>query len=195
MARLTSIPPFTGTRGPVTIYLLRGEYHIRSRSSLTGERVKKDPVFKKTMQHATLMAKASPIALKVYALVLPLHKKHKFRCKLTGETIAWLKYGWEEEDIIAYLLKQYGQKKILAQEAPVIELRRSFRRKTPRSIDRKGRPVGPIKERKISFELQLYRLNEQAFRRQYNKELTTYPWSEYVMKQPARISYSVASSG
>lgn len=93
MARLTSTPSFIGTFGPITIYFMFGKYYMRSCSSLTGKRVKTDPAFYKTMQHAALLAKASPIALKVYALLPVQYKKNKVRGKITGEVMTWLRYG------------------------------------------------------------------------------------------------------
>ena len=84
-----------------------GKYYIRTRSSLTGKRVKTDPAFYKTMQYADLMAKGSPIASKVYALV-PLQHRQKNLCrKITGEAMTWLKYGWKAEDVIEWLAKKY----------------------------------------------------------------------------------------
>jgi hypothetical protein len=64
-----------------------GKYYIRSRSSLTGERVKTDPAFHNTMKYADLMAIASPIASKVYALVPLQHKSRTLFNKINGEVM------------------------------------------------------------------------------------------------------------
>jgi len=181
MARFDCIPAFTGTIGPVCIYQMHGRYFMRTRSSLTGKRVKKDPAFRKTMMYASLLGKASRIASAVYAKLPAEKKQHALYRKLTGEAMTWLKYEWKQEDIIAYLTKHYGQQAIQLQEPKLIQLRAPFHRKTQRLKDRKGQPVSPIKEKKIPLNLQLYRLNEKQFRRQYNQAITTYPWSEYVM--------------
>ncbi len=183
MARLTSIPPFTGTRDSITIFWMFGKPFMRSRSSLTGKRVKKDPAFHKTMQNAAVMAAASPIALKVYALMLPQHKNHKLRCKLTGEVMTWLKYGWKEEDIIEWLSKkyvpQYGGMQLLV-EAPVTVLRPSYRRSKPvvgrtTKGQAKNTPAG-----KHFLELYACRRRDKQFRRELYKEhqqrSTQEPW-------------------
>ncbi len=139
MARLTSIPPFTGTRGPVTIYYMFGKPFMRSRSSLTGERVKKDPVFSQYHEICRPDGKRlGPIASKVYALVPLQHKKKDLCRKITGEAMTWLKYGWATEDIIEYLTKKYvppygGMQ--LPVEAPVTVLRPSYRRSRPGAPD------------------------------------------------------------
>lgn len=180
MARYDSIPPVTGTIGPICIYKMYGRYFLRTRSSLTGKRVKKDPAFRKTMMYAALLGKASRIGSAVYAALPADRKQRTLYRKLTGEAMIWLKYEWKEEDIIAYLLKQYGQQVIQLHEPKVVQLRAPFRRKTQRLKDRKGQPVEPIKEKKIPLALYMYRLNEQAFRRQYNKTLAAYPWIDHV---------------
>lgn len=107
MKEPTTPLPFIGTVGNITIFRLYGRYYVRTRSSLTGRRVKRDPAFRVTMQHAALLAKASRIAAQVYALVPPTRKKHPLYRKLTGEAMTWLKHGWEEKDITGYLSRRY----------------------------------------------------------------------------------------
>ena len=103
MAWFEGIPPVTGTIGPVCIYKMYGRYFMRTRSSLTGERVKKDPAFRKTMEYAALLAKASRIGSAVYA-GLPAHQRqHALYRKLTGLAMAWLKYSWKEEAVLQWL--------------------------------------------------------------------------------------------
>jgi len=144
-------------------------YYIRTRSSLTGKRVKTDPVFYNTMKYADLMAKGSPIASKVYALI-PLQNRKKDLCrKITGEAMTWLKYGWATADIIGYLTKKYvppygGMQ--LPEEAPVTVLRPSYRRSRPDVPDLfKNTPfAGP------SFELRAWRRRDKEFKRELYKE-------------------------
>jgi hypothetical protein len=173
MARLTSTPEFIGTFGPITIYFMFGQYYIRSRSSLTGKRVKNDPAFYKTMQYAELMAKGSPIASKVYALVPLQHRKKDLCRKITGEAMTWLKYGWEETDIIEYLAKKYvppygGMQ--LPVEAPVTVLRPSYRRSRP-GVSRSIRSlVKNIPFAEPSLELRAWRRQDKEFKRELYKE-------------------------
>jgi len=106
MAWFKGIPPVTGTFGPVCIYKMHGRYFMRSRSSLTGKRVKRDPAFRKTMEYAALLGKASRIGSAVYA-GLPAHQKeHALYRKLTGEAMTWLKYGWPQEDVLQWLQRR-----------------------------------------------------------------------------------------
>ena len=169
MARLTSIPPFTGTRGPVTIYYMFGKYYMRSRSSLTGERVKTDPVFYSMMKYADLMATASPIASKVYAWVPLQYKSRKLFNKINGEVMTWLKYGWAAEDIIGYLTQKYvppygGMQ--LTEEAPVTVLRPSYRRSRPAVPSLvKNTPFA-----ESSFALRAWRRQDKEFKRELYKE-------------------------
>jgi len=150
-----------------------GKYYIRSRSSLTGKRVKTEPVFYNTMKYADLMAKGSPIASKVYALV-PLQHRQKNLCrKITGEAMTWLKYGWSAADIIEWLTKkyvpQYGGMQ-LPMEAPVTVLRPSYRRSKP-GVSSSIQDLfkhSPFSE--STFELRAWRRRDKEFKRELYKE-------------------------
>ncbi len=169
MARLTSIPTFIGTFGPITVYYMFGQYYIRTRSSLTGERVKTDPAFYKTMQYADLMAKGSPIASKVYALVPLQHRKNNLCRKITGEAMTWLKYGWATADIIDYLTQKYAGVQ-LPKEAPVTVLRPSYRRSRP-GVGHTTRGLfktTPFAE--SSLELRAWRRRDKEFKRALYEE-------------------------
>lgn len=176
MARYDTIAPVTGTIDSFCIYKMYGQYFLRSRSSLTGDRVKKDPVFRKTMQYAALLAKASRIGSAVYALVPADRKQHSLYRKLTGEAMTWLKYQWKEEDIIAYLAKQYAGTAIPAEEPAVTILKAPHRRRS-RRIRRtildllETKPV-----KKLSRHLFDWREREKAYRRRYNETIRAHPW-------------------
>ncbi|NII25781.1 hypothetical protein HB364_11850 [Pseudoflavitalea sp. X16] len=175
MAKYTGIPPITGTIGPICIYKMYGRYYIRTRSSLTGKRVKKDPAFRKTMQYAALLAKASRIGSTVYAIIPADRKQHALYRKLTGEAMTWLKYQWTEEDVIAYLVKQYTGQEVVLQEPEVVQLREPFRRKTRRLKGRRHRKCKATPKEKLPYHLFAYRYNERKFRQDYNKDLVNYP--------------------
>ena len=150
-----------------------GQYYIRSRSSLTGKRVKTDPAFYKTMQYAALMAKASPIGSKVYALIPLQHKKNNLCRKITGEVMTWLRYGWEESDIIGYLVKKYAGVQ-LPEETAVTVLRPSYRRLKP--IVGHSAP-GLFKNTPFaesSFALRAWRRRDKEFKRELYKERQRY---------------------
>ncbi|NII28234.1 hypothetical protein HB364_24335 [Pseudoflavitalea sp. X16] len=147
MAKFTGIPPITGTIGPVCIYQMYGQYFMRTRSSLTGERVKKDPAFRKTMEYASLLAKASRIGSVVYAALPADKKQHSLYRKLTGEAMFWLKHEWSVEDVLSFLLKVYGGQEVLtetppAQEAETVSIKGSILDKTQR-LKRKNRSALP----------------------------------------------------
>jgi hypothetical protein len=80
-----------GTEGNVTAYLFRGEGYVRSKSSLTANRVKTDPAFQPLMQHAALLKEASRLASMEYKQ-LPANEKgrEKYR-QLVGEKMKELK--------------------------------------------------------------------------------------------------------
>ncbi|NII29870.1 hypothetical protein HB364_32630 [Pseudoflavitalea sp. X16] len=181
MAKYTGIPPITGTIGPICIYKMYGQYYLRTRSSLTGKRVKKDPAFRKTMQYAALLAKASRIGSAVYAALPADRKQHSLYRKLTGEAMTWLKYQWTEEDVTAYLLKQYTGQEVLLPEPEAVQLRAPFRRKTQRLKGSRHKLRKETPDEKVPYPLHAYRYNERKFRRQYNQDRINYPWSEYIM--------------
>lgn len=163
MARLLTPPPFTGTVGPITVYYMFGRYYIRSRSSLSAQRVQKDPAFRKTRQYAALLANASRIASAVYAAIPAQHKTHKHYRKLTGEAMTWLKYDWKTADIIDYLLRQYANTG-LPLEAPATKLRPSYRRARPISNSTLPNLAKTTPGKPVPFELRQWRRRDKQFR-------------------------------
>ncbi|TWI83365.1 hypothetical protein IQ13_1475 [Lacibacter cauensis] len=71
MAQQMGLLKITGTIGGVCFYCLDGVYYARAKSSLTGQRVKRDPAFAKTMQHADLLGRAAKIASERYRRTVP----------------------------------------------------------------------------------------------------------------------------
>lgn len=104
MARLRKPPPFYGTRHGICVYQMYGEDFVRKASSLTGERVKKDPAFTSTMAYAALLKKASWLASSVYAMLPGYRKKHSLYRKLTGAAMRLLKEGREEGETAVELM-------------------------------------------------------------------------------------------
>lgn len=101
MAKQTGPNPFIGRRGNLLGYRMAGKYYARIVSSLSAERVLKDPAFQLTMQYAGLLGKASKIASSVYHL-LP-EKKHGFYRRLTGMAMQMLKQGKTAEEAFEQL--------------------------------------------------------------------------------------------
>lgn len=63
-ARLNENPGFTGTIANIVVYTRWGNHYIRTKSTLTGKRVKKDPVFKNTMAEAGFLGQGFPDCIK-----------------------------------------------------------------------------------------------------------------------------------
>lgn len=101
MARLLETPPFLGTKGNIVVYKRWGRYYIRTKSTLTGKRVKTSASFNNTMRSAHLLGKASKIASAVYQQ-LPDKAFEQYR-NLTGATIKYLKAGLSEDEVVKRL--------------------------------------------------------------------------------------------
>jgi hypothetical protein len=113
-------PPFTGTKNGVTVYRLRDPelYYVRLQSSITGKRIKKDPVFKGFRNSAVRLRDGSRIASKIYRL-LPV-KKHSMYREITGKAILMLKGGLKEDVITDRLMNEY-----LPKPKPIIKRKRT----------------------------------------------------------------------
>ena len=84
---------------------MAGKYYVRVISSLQGEQVRKDPAFKRTMQYAGLLARASKIASRIYR-GLP-EKEHGFYRRLTGMAMRLLKQGRTSEEAFEALYREF----------------------------------------------------------------------------------------
>jgi hypothetical protein len=84
-----------------------GQNIWRRGSSLTGERTKKDPVFKGFRQSSNRLKEASPIAASLYKQVPEQVKQYALYRTLTGEAIKMLKEGMEAAVISETLKKKY----------------------------------------------------------------------------------------
>jgi hypothetical protein len=100
-------PPFIGTRDNVTIYLMNGEYFIRSKSSLTGKRVKRDPAFARTMEYAGWLKKASVIASLVYRQIPENGRVYKQYRELVGKAMGLLKERLDVDAVLIVLEAAY----------------------------------------------------------------------------------------
>jgi hypothetical protein len=98
MARLLPTTPVLGTKDGIVVYKRGSNYYVRTKSTLSGERVKKAAAFKNTMKSARLLGKASKIASKIYQQ-LPQKRFKQFR-KLTGIAMTHLKAGLSEKETL-----------------------------------------------------------------------------------------------
>jgi len=103
MAKQTGPIKISGTIGGISFYRLYEEHYARSKSSLTGKRVKYDPAFKKTMNYAALLASAAKIASVIYH-TLPVEQKNRKKYQeMTGKAMQLLKKEMDTETIIELL--------------------------------------------------------------------------------------------
>ena len=87
----------------VCFYKMEEQYYARTKSSLDGKRVRRDPAFKETMRYAGLLGRASKLAAMVYR-VLPQEKKEPgLYKKLTGQAMRMLKEGKMEKEVLELL--------------------------------------------------------------------------------------------
>ncbi|MBS1669466.1 MAG: hypothetical protein JST58_18990 [Bacteroidetes bacterium] len=98
MAR--QVGPFfmTGTLRGITYYQMGKVFYARSKSSLSGKRVKEDKAFRKTMENAGLFGRASRIASSVYRLVGRDKKDIRLYRKWTGMALHFLRRGKSIEE-------------------------------------------------------------------------------------------------
>ena len=92
-----------GTIAGICFYKLEGNYFARTKSSLTGSRVKNSKVFRETMKYAGLFAKASVIGSAIYRM-LPGYQRHRsVYQQLTGKAMKMLKDGLSEKEVMQKL--------------------------------------------------------------------------------------------
>jgi hypothetical protein len=107
--------------GRLVFYKMGNEYYVRTKSSLKGKRVKKDPKFAGTMRSAGRLARASKIGSAVYK-ALPANFKQFFMYRaFTGEAIKMLKQGMSEEEILQKLMDVYVPKKKTVEVETVVK--------------------------------------------------------------------------
>lgn len=103
----------SGTFNNATWYVMNGIGYVRSKSKLTGKRVKKSPKFKKTMELAHKLGEASRLASTLYRAVEPKNKSIRLFRLITGMVITGFRKGNTEEEVkkevqreIPWLVKQ-----------------------------------------------------------------------------------------
>lgn len=109
MAKQCGPLPFTGTIGNICFYKLGNQYYARMKSSLSSKRVKKDPAFRRTMQHAGILAQASRLASTVYSRIPKDEREHSRYRKMTGAAILMLREEKTPDQIILELATAYLQ--------------------------------------------------------------------------------------
>jgi hypothetical protein len=117
------VPPWLGTKGGLCVYKMYGRYYARKASSLTGRRVKKDPRFKKTMENARRLGRASGLAALLYRELPEHRRKHGIMSRLTGKVLRLLKQGLTEEAILQRELKRMALRAAARLRAPKVDMK------------------------------------------------------------------------
>jgi len=107
VAKQTLPPFFVGTAQFLTFYKMHGRYFVRMKSSLTAERVQKDPCFTATMWQAAIMAHASKIGSAAYAAIPAFCREYKHYRQLTGKANQLLKKGLHDDEIVMRLTEYF----------------------------------------------------------------------------------------
>jgi len=103
MAKQAGLMKINGTIGDICFYRLHEEHYARSKSSLSGKRVKHDTAFKGTMKYAALLACASKIASVIYKRLPEEQKSRKKYQAMTGQAMQLLKKKMDIEAVIEEL--------------------------------------------------------------------------------------------
>ena len=111
MARQADAIGIVGTIGNVCFYKMWGNYYLRTKSSLKGKRVKKSPAFKRTMEYAGWLSKASKIGSAIYNTFPASIRKVAMYRAITGEAMQLFKTGKTGEEVRNYLWQKHVEKK------------------------------------------------------------------------------------
>jgi hypothetical protein len=107
MAQLAEGVHFSGSIGNLTFYQRWGRTYVRTKGSVTRERVLKSREYSKTRQYANNLALASRIASPVYrALPADVRASWIFR-SITGDAASLLYKGMNEKEVTEILWKKY----------------------------------------------------------------------------------------
>jgi hypothetical protein len=119
MAKHTGPLQITGTIGGITFYEMDGQFYARSKSSLDGRRVRKDPKFRRTMYEAGEFGKASKAARELYWQMPEEKRKHGMYGSLTGKMRKLLKAGKSPEEAKLALMQEFDMAPAAGRQKPV----------------------------------------------------------------------------
>jgi hypothetical protein len=130
-----------GTIDDITFYVMEGRGYARSKSTLTGKRVKRDPRFRRTMESAHRLGRGSQLASKVYRSLPRTDQVYVLFKELKRIAILAIKEGKEEADVML-LLEQRVEKNQEVKKAKAVI----------------AQPVGRCKEERIKKTPWLFRV-------------------------------------
>lgn len=109
MIQLTKNLHFRGTIGNLTFYQCKGRNLVRTKGSVTRERVLKNQEYATTRQYANKLALASRIASPIYR-ALPENRRARWVFRtITGDAASLLYKGMTENEVRGILWRKYLQ--------------------------------------------------------------------------------------
>lgn len=90
----------------MTGFVINGTGYLRSKSNLTGKRVKNSPEFKKTMELARKLGEASTLASLLYKTVPANQKSIRLFRLITGMVITGFRKGNNEDEVRREVLRE-----------------------------------------------------------------------------------------
>jgi hypothetical protein len=110
MAKQVGEIKIRGTVAGITFYRMEGQYYARRKSSLSGERMKRDKRFSRTMQSANRLGRGSQLASRVYRALPKDEQVYALFCTLKRTAIRALKEGRGEVEALELLEALIGTK-------------------------------------------------------------------------------------
>ncbi len=113
MARQEGIIRLTGTVGFITYYKMNGDYHARSKSSLTGKKFWKLKCFENSRRSCSRFGRGNRLASQVYRQ-LPVEKRiYSLFCQLKSAAIQYTRLGYSVEETMQRLQRHAEQLKFI----------------------------------------------------------------------------------
>ena len=110
MAKQAGHTPIKGTLDNLTYYQSKGQDLVRTKSSLTREKVLTNPAFERSRNSASRFAMGQSIASRVYKKLLPHGGKEPIFRQMMSEAILFLKEGIEEKEVAKKLTRKFKPK-------------------------------------------------------------------------------------
>lgn len=181
-----------GTFDDLVFYKMDGQYYVRVKSSLTGERVKTAPEFRITMYYADMLVRASRIGSQIYKALPPGWRQFWMYRAFTGEAFTLLKDGNTPEAIIAALWQCYvaywEERKAVDPDNPI------FQAKPKKIRKRRVYSEESIKRMKDKWGKPKWRDPAEEERKRIAKERNDAAYARLLEKQASSLEPRAASN-
>ena len=121
MVKLIGDIIITGTIDDITFYQMEGKGYARRKSSLTGKKVKRDPLFTRTMESAHRLGRGSQLASKVYRSLPREEQVYALFKELKSIAIRAIKEGKNDAEVMPLLKKRIGKANRINKPEPEIQ--------------------------------------------------------------------------